>query len=275
MATAPRTVAPDEPDVYYPSSDGKPLGETEFHIDAILLLYQTLKVHFRRRPVYVAADMFLYYKKGDPSAVKAPDLMAIKNVSKHRRRTFKTWEEKAVPCVIVEFVSETTVDEDFGAKKDLYAQLSVREYFVFDPEQKWMDPPLQGFRLRGKKYVPIPPAADGSVTSQELGLRLLAEGEFLRVINAKTGKRLQSPEERMVQARQRAQQARRAKEQAEQRADQERLAKEQAQQRADQERQRADQERQRADQERLRADALAAELERLRAAQEGGEQKPE
>jgi hypothetical protein len=166
--------------------------------------------------------------------------MVFKDIGKHRRRTFKTWEEKAAPCVIVEITSESSLTEDMGEKKELYARLGVREYFVFDPDRTCLDPPLRGFRLRGKKYVPLVPDPDGSLTSQELGLRLLSEDDRLRLFDARTGRRLLSPAER-----------------------------------AEQERQRARQERQRAEQERQRADALAAEVERLRAELEAARRKSE
>jgi Uma2 family endonuclease len=246
MATAPKPVAPIEPEVDYPASDGQPMGETEFHVDALLLLYATLKEHFRRRPVYVAADMFLYYEAGNPRPVKAPDLMAFHSVSKHRRRIFKTWEEKAVPCVIVELASDNSVAEDLGEKKGLYAQLGVREYFVFDPEHICLDPPLLGFRRRGRKFVPLPLEPDGCLACQELGLRLRAEEYVLRLVDGRTGKPLLSPLERALEDRQRLKQARQRTEQAEQRA-------EQAEQ---------------------RADTLAAELERLRAESGKGERPP-
>jgi Uma2 family endonuclease len=240
MATAPKAVAADEPVIHYPESDGKPLGESEWHIDALVLLRDTLKYHFRRRPVHIAFDLFLYYEKGNPRAVKAPDTMVLKDIGKHRRRTFKTWEEKAVPCVILEITSESRVTEDMREKKELYARLGVREHFVFDPDRSCLDPPLRGFRLRGKKYVPLVPEPDGSLTSQELGLRLLPGEDRLRLFDARTGRRLLSPAER-----------------------------------AEQERRRAEQERQRAKQERQRADALAAEVERLRAELDVARRKPE
>jgi Uma2 family endonuclease len=266
MATA-------ETEIYYPESDGKPLGETEYHIDATIYLYQTLKHRYRRKPVYVASDMFLYYEEGNPRAVKAPDVMAFKNISKQRRRIFKTWVEKAFPCVIIELVSVNSVAEDLGEKKVLYARLGVREYYVFDPEGTCLDTPLQGFRLRGKKYVPIAAEPDGSLVCQELELRLQAEGDLLRLLEGKSGRRLLSPLERMVSDRQRLLRARQRAEQAQQRAEQAQQRAEQAQQRAEQAQQRAEQERQAREQEQQRAEALAAEVERLRSELEKGKRR--
>ncbi|MCI0457721.1 MAG: Uma2 family endonuclease [Gemmataceae bacterium] len=230
MTTIPKLAPPTEADVHYPESDGKPMGETEYHVDALIDLKLALKYHFRRRDLYVALDMFLYYEKGNPKAVKAPDVMIIRGVSKHRRTIFRIWEEKAVPCVIFEITSDSTVDEDLGDKLTLYARLGVVEYFVFDPRQSCLDPPLQGFRLKGKKYAPLAPDKDGSLTSQELGLKLALEGDRLRLTDINTGKRLLTSDERAERATQRAQQ-----------------------------------QKQRAEQEKQRADALAAEVDRLRA----------
>jgi hypothetical protein len=50
---------------YYPERDGKPVGETDFHISAIFHLRQALKYIFRgTERTYVAAAMLLYYARG-------------------------------------------------------------------------------------------------------------------------------------------------------------------------------------------------------------------
>ena len=38
----------------------------------------------------------------------------------------------------------------------MYQGLGVREYFLFDPLAEHFDPPLQGYRLVGRVYEPIP-----------------------------------------------------------------------------------------------------------------------
>jgi len=148
----------------------------------------------------------------------APDGMVVKGVGKHLRRTFKTWVEKAIPSVMIEICSQKTWKEDLGAKRLLYERLRVAEYFVFDPEARYLKPPLRGFRLRGGKYQPLA-AADGSLTSKELGLRLVAEGHMLRLIDARTGKPILTRQESAQQQKQRADLAEQQKEQEKQRAD--------------------------------------------------------
>src|SRR5262249_7260937 len=77
---------------------------------------------------------------------------------------------------------------DVGPKRREYARIGVSEYFIFDSEGSYLRPVLQGYRLQGRRYVPLTPAADGSLVSQELGLRLVPEGHMLRLIDARTGK---------------------------------------------------------------------------------------
>ena len=70
-----------EDGVYYPSSDGKPMAETGIHVTAILMLYQALEDFFRGRDdVYLAANMFWYWEKGNPKARRAPDVMVVTGV---------------------------------------------------------------------------------------------------------------------------------------------------------------------------------------------------
>jgi Uma2 family endonuclease len=113
--------------VVYPESDGEPMAEMEVHILALIDLLSTLRFHYRSQPdFYVIGNMFLYYQEGNPNARKAPDLMVVKGIdTSFLRRTFKTWEEKAVPSVIVELTSKDTWQEDLGPKKTVYAQLGV------------------------------------------------------------------------------------------------------------------------------------------------------
>jgi Uma2 family endonuclease len=188
MSSISKPIPLTDEDLLYPSSDGEPVGETDWHVLALLLLREALEDFFADYPdVKVTSDMFLYYQKGDPRACKAPDTMVIKGVGKHLRRSFKTWVENTVPCIIVEITSEKTWQEDLGEKRRLYESLGVAEYFVFDPEAVYLKPALRGFRLKGKRYGKVTAAADGSMLSQELGLRLRPEDHMLRLQDARTG----------------------------------------------------------------------------------------
>jgi len=190
QASSAAATLPEED--YYPASDGQPMAETEIHVLLIIDTFARLRHFFRRRhDVYVAGNMFLYYQKGNPRKRRAPDIMVIRGVDgRVKRRSFKTWEEKAVPRTIVEFTSQETAAEDLGAKKHVYQTLKVREYFLFDPLQEYLPHQLLGFRYVRSVYQPMIPAADGSLVSEELGLRLCPEGDYLGLYDVKTGDKL-------------------------------------------------------------------------------------
>lgn len=55
---------PAKPEIDYPESDGQPMGETDFHIDAILYLLQALRHFFRQAgQIYMAADLLCFIMK--------------------------------------------------------------------------------------------------------------------------------------------------------------------------------------------------------------------
>jgi len=191
------TTTTSVPEIHYPSSDGRPLGETGWHVESTLALFGVLKHKYADRPdVYVAANMFLYYEEGKPKAHRSPDCMVMLGVrGNHPRRWFKTWVEGVVPAVVFEFASPETYREDLGAKRDLYARLGVTEYFLYDPVGECLDPRLQGYRLAGQAYESLTPDEDGGLTSRVLDLRLVPEGSLLRVIDLATGQSLLSFDE--------------------------------------------------------------------------------
>jgi Uma2 family endonuclease len=192
------------PDPRYPDSDGRFMGDTGFHNHAMRELFEGLQDFFALRPVYVASNLIMYYEKDDPRKRRDPDVLVAKNVGKHKRRSFRVWEEKTLPCVLFEIASRKTWRNDVGEKRVLYAQLNIKEYFIFDPEGRYLDPPLQGFRAVKGKSIAIKPEADGSLLSKELGLRLVPEDSSLRLVDAKTGEPIPTRLERAEQEKTRA-----------------------------------------------------------------------
>lgn len=228
MAIATPTTA-----IQYPSGDGKPMAETWLHVRAIMLLHQALEDFFQGRPdVFIASDIFWYWEEGNPNARIAPDVMAVPGVQPRdprERRSFFSWKETgAVPAVVFEMASRSTVNEDLGEKFWKYEELGVREYFLFDPEATHLVPVLQGFRLSGSSYRRLVQTNDE--LESELGFRLRSEGTMLRLIDARTGRPIPTRAEAVEVERDRADNAQLS-----------------------------------AAAERERADALAAEVERLKA----------
>jgi Uma2 family endonuclease len=171
--------------IYYPESDGKPMGETDLHIILITELFKTLNTHFHQSPkVKVIADMMFYYEEGNPRKVISPDVMVIKGVGKHLRRVYKLWEEKS-PDVVFEISSRETWRDDLQKKYKLYENLGVKEYYVFDPEYKYLTEPLLAYHLKNGVFKPIK-VKKGRVFSPSLNLELVDTGETLRLYNPKT-----------------------------------------------------------------------------------------
>ncbi len=181
------------PLVYYPESDGEPMAETDVHRDQLIDLLIALKDYFRQdQQVYVAGNLLIYYEEGDAQASVAPDVFVVFGVSKEPRRIYKLWEEGKAPDVAFEITSASTRVQDLGPKKGLYEVLGVREYFLFDPLEEYLAPPLMGYRLEEKGYRLM---EDRPLLSQVLGLELRVEEGRLRLYNQATGRRLPTPAE--------------------------------------------------------------------------------
>lgn len=173
-------------EIYYPERDGKPMGETDWHIQTISYLYQTLEVYFSSlSDVKILADIMFYYEEGNPRKVFSPDVAVVKGVGNHRRRIYKLWEEKQFPQVVFEISSRATWGEDLNKKWLLYQNFGVKEYYIFDPEYDYLPEPLVAYRLkRGElKQVSV---KNGRIFSDELGLEIVDTGDGLRLFNPAT-----------------------------------------------------------------------------------------
>ncbi len=203
----------------YPAANGKPIAETGFHVALIACFLAMLRSLFRDRDdVYVGANMFLYYREDNPAKKVAPDLFVVFGVPNHERRIWRTWEEGKGPDVVFEFTSKSTWDEDLGSKKGLYAWLRVREYFLFDPLNEYLQPRLQGFRLANGDYGPIQATPAGELASQLLGLVLRMQEDELQLLDEENRERLLPPLElarALEEARMLLQQERAARQAAE------------------------------------------------------------
>lgn len=227
----------------YPTSDGKPMAETDTHRNLMVDLIKRLDFRYEDDPnVYVSGNLLLCYEEGNRRKHVSPDAFVVFGVKKMERPNYLLWEEKVSPSFIAEMTSSSTKKEDQTTKFVLYRDvIKVAEYFQFDPFGDWLKPRLQGFRLINGEYVPIVPV-DGRLPSETLGLHLEARGQRLLLWDPSTGEYVPTPEERAWQE----------------------------QKRANQEKERADEEKERADRaERANAELLA-ELERLRQQKQHG-----
>jgi Uma2 family endonuclease len=185
----------------YPTADGR-AADSDWHRDLMFALVNRLKVYFAaRQGVYVSGNLLLFYRPGDRRRHVSPDVFVVKGVDKYDRPNYLLWEEKKGPDVVIELTSSSTRQEDLRDKYQLYRDtLHVPEYFLFDPLGDYLDPTLQGYRLREGEYHPIRPYR-GRLPSKALGLHLERQGNNLRLYDPATDSWLPTPLEMAARAR--------------------------------------------------------------------------
>ena len=196
------TRPPVADDLDYPTSDGRPMAETDWHRKLMTTLIETLTAFFAASPrVYVSGNLLIFYEPGNKRRHVAPDVLVVRGVPKHDRPNYLVWEERRGPEFVIELTSSTTRREDVDKKLKLYRDtLKVQEYFLFDPFGDYLVPPLQGYRLRAGKYHPIRPVA-GRLPSRVVGLHLERNGKELRLYDPARGEWLPTPQEEIERLR--------------------------------------------------------------------------
>jgi len=195
--TTPASRATPFGEVEYPTSDGKPMAETDKHRALMMYLIDALTIHFRGRPdVYVSGNDFVVYHEGDAGKRVSPDVYVVFGVPAGLRDSYKAWDEGGrLPDVVFEITSRKTRREDVHIKRPLYERvLRVPEYFQFDPTGDYLRPRLQGFRLTLESYAPLE-MVEERLHSERLGLDLVQDGERLRLSDPVAGAWLLGPEE--------------------------------------------------------------------------------
>ena len=200
--------------VFYPSSDYEgPAEQAENHYQFKTLTDTawTLKTRFRDDPaVYVAGDMFIYYRFGDITSRLAPDVFVAAGVKgDHPRYSWRTWTEGRAPQFVLEVASESTWRYDACEKRRIYARMGVLEYWRFDPEMgKYLHEILIGERLVNGEYVrmPVQTDADGTLRGYsdflKLDIRVRADGQ-IRLYDPAAGEWLLTPDETNAALRER------------------------------------------------------------------------
>lgn len=217
------TKTPAAENLDYPTSDGRPMAETDLHRILMTVLIQTLEAYYASNPrVYVSGNLLIFYERGNRRRHVSPDVFVVKGIPKHPRDNYLLWQEGKGPDMVIELTSRTTREEDLETKYELYQErLEVKEYFLFDPREEYLDPALEGYRLRQGGYRLIRPV-NGRLPSQVLGLHLERAGTDLRLWNPATGVWVPTPAETLKQieeARQHAEAARRRAEEGRQQAE--------------------------------------------------------
>ena len=268
-------------DLFYPSSDGEPMAQNTWQGDAIVSTAGDLKVALPG--AFVAADVFVYPERGNRNRKVAPDVLVAFGVGDHPRMSYRVWREGKPPDWVLEVASQSTVARDLDYKNRFFAEMGVREFWLFDPKggQFPSGARLQGLKLVGGEYRRLGSRlVDGErmIHSEALGLHVRREGRLLRFRDPKTGedvphqgesekqrksekRRRETAEVRAEQADVRAEQAEARAEQADARAEAAEAREAQAHQAAEREARERKAAEARAAQEAQAAEARIAELE--------------
>ena len=252
-----------------PDSDDTPVDNEGQNDIPNGLRFSLAQLWEERQDWFFGVDMGIYDRQGqkEGKATIVPDGFLSVGVVRRKdtwgRRSYVLAEEgQVIPVLALEYLSKTYGGE-YDGKLDVYAQLGVPYYVVYNPEGRRKHQPLEMYHLEQGKYrlqpivepywIPEIKLGIGRVQGQMSGIQIEWLSWFDRL-----GKPYPLPEEiiKTLQARERRHQVNEIK--------LKRLA-QQKQLEADQERSRAERAERLAEQERLRA-AMAetlAEQERL------------
>ena len=144
-----RPLSEDDPDIYYPDSDGNPMAETDAQFYPLTETVLALRQHYADRDdVYVSGDLLVYYRMNDNTVRLAPDVFVVFGVEDHLRSSYIIWREQGkTPDFVLEIASPSTFVRDMTEKRALYAALGVKEYWRFDPTGQLFSPALVGEQL--------------------------------------------------------------------------------------------------------------------------------
>ncbi len=166
-------------DELYPSSDGKPMGESDPHRRWISNIIDIFERFFSNRDdVYVTGDLFWYPVEGKPKIVSAPDTMVVFGRPSHDRLCYKQWvEDNVVPQVTMEVRSQNNTREEMKRRRLFCQRHGVQEHYMYDPFRG----ELEVYRRSGDRLRKILPNKQGKWTSRLLGVFFWLEGEDLKI----------------------------------------------------------------------------------------------
>ena len=184
----------------------EPETERSLHYIQLALLVACLAWFWRDRTYFfIGANLTIYFSRQQLKNrdFRGPDFFLVKQTQKHPRKSWVVWEEDGrYPDLMIELLSDSTVDVDRTLKKALYQdRFRTPEYFWFSPDTL----ELNGLRLVSQVYQPIVPNRQGLFWSESLDLYLGIHKQKLRYFNLQ-GELLMSPEEAALDAQRRSEQ---------------------------------------------------------------------
>jgi Uma2 family endonuclease len=137
-----------------PCSDDTPVDNENQNFLPNLLLFLLKSIWHDRSDWFFGVDMGIYHTTGvSPLVPVVPDGFLSLGVERHkngkRRKSYVVWEENGiVPRLALEVVSQTPGGE-YDTKMEIYANLGVLYYIIYNPEywQRDRHLPLEVYRL--------------------------------------------------------------------------------------------------------------------------------
>lgn len=135
MTMQSQTSQSQQPDIFYPDTDGLPMANNTIQFRWILVIQQNLDWLFADDSVFVAGDLFWYPIAGRSDVKTAPDVMVVFGRPKSDRGSYKQWEEENIPPqVVFEILSPGNTSEEMERKLLFYDRFGVEEYYIYDPD---------------------------------------------------------------------------------------------------------------------------------------------
>ena len=135
-------VETQEPGLFYPESDGKPMSDNTQQYRWIVTIKENLETWLAGNlDVFIAGDLMWYPVEGTSQICQAPDVMVVFGRPRGDRGSYQQWKEKGIgPQVAFEILSPSNTKQEMAEKREFYQKYSVEEYYIYNPDR---------FRLTG------------------------------------------------------------------------------------------------------------------------------
>ena len=146
--------------------------------------FVTLLTHFSKVPgAYVNGNIFIYYLEGNPRRSVAPDCFVLLDTTDEMHSVVPPQQHLSavgsggkMPEFVMEIGSPSTASKDMKEKRDLYADLGVKEYWRYDETggDFYGEPLIGSETLVDGRYEPIDTTeeSDGRISSHSEVLNL-------------------------------------------------------------------------------------------------------
>ena len=184
------------PDIFY--EDPEPIEDGLLQDPFIRRIAYLLAERYEDSPdVFVSSGGFVFYNPENGNQRVAPDCyiafgVDVKGIFENLPN-YWIWEVGKPPDFVMEVASKSTADRDLGAKRELYEQLGIAEYWRLDPTGGTLyGQPLAGERLVDGKFAPygMETGAEGAVRgySALLDVVFCWDGREFDALDPKTGR---------------------------------------------------------------------------------------